>query len=52
MKKQIDLVPNGGVSYEEAKAAAQQIANEKKDDVNLWFNVRKGESPEKITPKK
>lgn len=50
--KNKDLVPNGGVDYNTAKEAAQKIANEQGSNVNLWFNVQKGQQPEKIKPNK
>lgn len=45
-----DLVPNWGVSYKEAKDAAQQIANERQKEVKLWFNVDDKNPPETIKP--
>ena len=47
-----NLVPHGGVDYNSAKKAAQEIANETKQVVSLWFNVSKGGKPEKIKPQK
>lgn len=51
-QKPIDLVPTGGARYQDCKEAAQEIINDANRPVNLWFNVRKGESPERIDPSK
>ncbi|MGL4598664.1 MAG: hypothetical protein ACRCYO_14195 [Bacteroidia bacterium] len=45
-----DLVPRGGVKYEQAKKEAQKIANESGKNVRLWFNVKKDQNPEQIKP--
>lgn len=48
MKK---LIPIGGTSYSDAKREAQKEADKIGKELELWFNVRKGENPEIIKPK-
>ncbi|MGL6008514.1 MAG: hypothetical protein ACRC1D_03580 [Culicoidibacterales bacterium] len=45
-----DLVPRGGVKYDDAKNEAQQIANKTGKTIRLWFNVGKGKMAEIIKP--